>query len=148
MGVYSVDANLNFPIARPQVLVIWIIIGTITSQFQKFQNQTSEVKYSKIISNSFILVAVLLVLPSIFINNQVYKSLKGQMFLYILINQYNLPLSQVDNIVPEIPNITVTTIPINSVKARYYVKAKKYDKALYLIDKGLKQIHIYIIAKY
>ena len=40
-------------------------------------------------------------------------------------NQYNLALNNVDNIVPNIPNITVTTIPINSVKARYYVKAKK-----------------------
>ena len=31
-------------------------------------------------------------------------------------NQYNLPLNQVESIVPDIPNITVTTIPINSVK--------------------------------
>ena len=85
-------------------------------------------------------MATLLVLPSIFINNKVYKSLKGQMILLqdFNSNQYNLPLNQVDNIVPEMPNITVTTIPINSVKARYYVKAKKYDKALDLIDKGTK----------
>ena len=40
--------------------------------------------------------------------------------------------------VPDIPNITVTTIPINSVKARYYVNAKKYDKALALLDNGTK----------
>ena len=141
LGVYSVDANLNFPIARPQVLVIWtLILGIITSQYQKFQNQNIKVKHSKIISNSFIITATLLVLPSIFINNQVYKSLKGQMFLLqdFNTNQYNLPLNKVDNIVPETPNITVTTIPINSVKARYYVKAKKYDKALDLIDKGTK----------
>ena len=39
---------------------------------------------------------------------------------------------------PDIPNITVTTIPINSVKARYYVNAKKYDKALALLEKGTK----------
>jgi tetratricopeptide (TPR) repeat protein len=51
-------------------------------------------------------------------------------------NNYNVPLNQVDNIVPDMPNITVTTIPINSVKARYYVNAKKYDKALALLDKG------------
>ena len=39
-------------------------------------------------------------------------------------NQYNLTLNQVENITPNIPNITVTTIPINSVKARYFVKIK------------------------
>jgi len=53
-------------------------------------------------------------------------------------NQFNLPLNQVDVVVPEIPNITVTTIPINSVKARYYVNAKQYDKALALLDNGTK----------
>ena len=51
-------------------------------------------------------------------------------------NQYNLPINRVDNIVPDIPNITVTTIPINSVKARYYVNAKKYDKAIALLNQG------------
>ena len=51
-------------------------------------------------------------------------------------NNYNVSLNQLDNIVPDIPNVTVTTIPINSVKARYYVNAKKYDKALELLNKG------------
>ena len=53
-------------------------------------------------------------------------------------NKYNLALNKVDNIVPDIPNITVTTIPINSVKARYYFNAKKYKKALSLIEEGTK----------
>ena len=51
-------------------------------------------------------------------------------------NQFNVPLTEVEKIVPNIPNITVTTIPINSVKARYYVNAKQYDKALALLNKG------------
>ena len=34
------------------------------------------------------------------------------------------------------PNITVTTIPLKSVKARYYFNAKKYDKALSLLSEG------------
>ena len=53
-------------------------------------------------------------------------------------NQFNLPLNQVDNVVPDIPNITVTTIPIKSVKARYYVNAKKYEKAMALLEEGTK----------
>ena len=78
LAIYSVDANLNFPIARPQVLVIWtLIIGLITSRYQIFYNKNSKVKQNKIISNSFIFIAAILVLPSIYINNQVYKSLKG-----------------------------------------------------------------------
>ena len=36
LGVYSVDANLNFPIARPQVLVVWtMIMAMINFYYQK-----------------------------------------------------------------------------------------------------------------
>ena len=139
LGVYSIDANLNFPIARPQVLVVWaLILALISGFYQKQQNKTLKLKPSVKLSFVFLALALLLNLPSIYINNTVYKSLKGQMFLLqdFNSNNYNVPLNQVDNIVPDIPNITVTTIPINSVKARYYVNAKKYDKALALLDKG------------
>jgi O-antigen ligase len=139
LGVYSIDANLNFPIARPQVLVIWaLIIALITGFYQKEQNKKVKLKTNAKLNTGFLALAVLLNLPSIYINNTVYKSLKGQMFLLqdFNSNNYNVPLNQVDNIVPDTPNITVTTIPINSVKARYYVNAKKYDKALTLLEKG------------
>ena len=139
LGVYSVDANLNFPIARPQVLVVWtLIIALITGFYQKEQNKIVKLRPNAKLSVGFLALSLILSLPSIYLNNTVYKSLKGQMFLLqdFNSNNYNIPLNQVDNIVPNIPNITVTTIPINSVKARYYVKAKKYGKALSLLDKG------------
>ena len=139
LGVYSVDANLNFPIARPQVLVVWtLIIALISGFYQKEQNKSLKLSPNVKLSTGFLALCLLLTLPSIYINNTVYKSLKGQMFLLqdFNSNNYNVPLNQVDNIVPDLPNITVTTIPINSVKARYYVNSKKYDKALTLLDKG------------
>ncbi len=139
LGVYSIDANLNFPIARPQVLVVWTaIIAIIMIYFQKYKAQTKKFKENKKLNTLFIVLALIFLIPSLYVTNSVYKSLKGQMFLLqdFNSNQYNLPLNQVDKIVPSIPNITVTTIPINSVKARYYANAKKYDKALALLDKG------------
>ena len=139
LGVYSVDANLNFPIARPQVLVVWtLIMGLIVVYYQKYKNQSLKLKSNKRLNSSFLFLAFLLVLPSIYVSNKVYGSLKGQMFLLqdFNSNQFNLPLNQVDNVVPDIPNITVTTIPISSVKARYYLNAKKYDKALALVEEG------------
>ena len=141
LGVYFVDANLNFPIARPQLLVIWaLIMALINLYYLKYQNKRLKIIPNKKLNFSFLVLSILLVVPSIYVTNKVYKSLKGQMFLLqdFNSNQFNIPLSQVDNFVPDIPNITVTTIPINSVKARYYVNAKKYDKALKLIEKGTK----------
>jgi tetratricopeptide (TPR) repeat protein len=139
LGVYSVDANLNFPIARPQVLVVWTaIMGLILTYYQKYKGATDSIKTKPILTPVFLSVAFLCLLPSLYVTNKVYKSLKGQMFLLqdFNSNNYNVPLNQVDNIVPDMPNITVTTIPINSVKARYYVNVKKYDKALALLDRG------------
>ena len=139
LGVYSVDANLNFPIARPQVLVVWtVIMGLILTYYQNYKGATDSIKIKPILTPVFLSLAFLCLLPSLYVTNKVYESLKGQMFLLqdFNSNNYNVPLNQIDNIVPDMPNITVTTIPINSVKARYYVNAKKYDKALALLDQG------------
>ncbi len=141
LGVYFVDANLNFPIARPQVLVVWATIMSLLMGYYEKNRIYFKNEYKKTAANKlFIAIGILIVLPSLYVTNQVYKSLKGQMFLLqdFNTNSYNLALNKVDNIVPDIPNITVTTIPINSVKARYYFNAKKYKKALSLIEKGTK----------
>ena len=141
LGVYGIDANLNFPIARPQVLVVWaLIIALITSYYNKEGNKRDKRNSSLQLNTYFLVLAILLALPTIYINNSVFNSLKGQMILLqdFNSNQFNLPINQVENVVPNIPNITVTTIPINSVKARYFVNAKKYDKAMTLLDKGTR----------
>ena len=44
-------------------------------------------------------------------------------------DKFNIPLSKIE-LIPSIPNVTVTTIPIDAIKARYYFNYKKYDKAL------------------
>ena len=46
-------------------------------------------------------------------------------------------MDKIDHITPDLPNITVTTIPMKSIKARYYFNAKKYDKALALLNEGI-----------
>ncbi len=139
LAIYSVDANLNFPIARPQVLVVWaIIIALINFYYKKnFKSQKNLSKRSLQIY-SFLGIGLISLVPSVYVTNSVYKSLKGQMFLLqdFNSNQFNVPINQVDNIVPDIPNISVTTLPLNSVKARYYLNAKKYDKAISLVENG------------
>jgi len=140
LGVYSVDANLNFPIARPQVLVVWtLILALITIFFVKSEKNT-KTPYANT-HYLFYFIGGMIIIPSLYITNQVYKSHKGQMILLqdFNSNSYSLALNQVDNIVPEIPNISVTTLPISSMKARYYVNSNQYDKALALLSKGEKE---------
>ena len=141
LGVYSVDANLNFPIARPQVLVVWtMIIAMINFYYRKHLQSIQPINSKPVLNYCFLGIALLSIAPSIYVTNSVYESLKGQMFLLqdFNSNQFNVPMNQIDILVPEIPNITVTTIPINSIKARYYFNAGKYDKAIALLEQGTK----------
>ena len=135
LGIYSVDSSLNFPIVRPQVLIVWTFLLAIIEL-------NAPKKELKILNNKHYLIYLifLLLIPTLYLNNSVYNSLKGQTFLLqdFNSNQFNVPLNQVETIVPDIPNITVTTIPISSIKARYYINAKQYDKALALLDIGTK----------
>ena len=141
LGVYSIDSSLNFPIARPHVLVIWTLILALVNEYyaQYFKPFDRKTIKSSVYRYGIILI-ILLLIPSIYVTNSVYNSLKGQMFLLqdFNSNQFNVPMNRIDNLVPEIPNITVTTIPINSIKARYYFNAKKYDKAIALLEQGTK----------
>ena len=135
LGIYSVDASLNFPIARPQVLVVWTLILALIGFYYYEEKEKQPLNG---ISRGFLWISFFLLLPSLYISNSVYKSLQGQMYLLsdFNANKYSVAMNAIDNIVPEIPNITVTTIPLKSVKARYYLNAKKYDQALALLEEG------------
>ena len=138
LSVYLIDANLNFPIARPQVLIIWsLIMGLILFYYnanQKKKNLKQKLFLRKIVYSILLAIG----LPSIFISYKVYGSLKNQMYLLrdFNSNQYNTTIPQLEAMDMEIPNVTVTTIPLKSIKARYYLKNKQYDKALAVLDQG------------
>jgi len=138
LGVYLVDANLNFPIARPQVLAPWALtMALICYYYLQARKPKTPAKVSKAIS-LFPLTAIILMLPSISITHSTYESHKGQMFLLRDFNssKFTVAMDKVDHITPDIPNITVTALPMKSIKARYYFENKKYDKALSLLNEG------------
>ena len=137
LAVYTVDANLNFPIARPQVLAPWALVMALITHYHQtifhLSSSTAELKKGrKLAYNSFLFLVVVLLIASVQITNSTYKSLKAQMLILkdFNSNKYNLPLNQIETFIPPLPNITVTTIPMNAIKARYYFHYKKYEKAL------------------
>ena len=140
LAVYFIDANLNFPIARPQVLAPWALTMALIVYYYNQATTKVVLKRKKTISsNIFPLIGILFMIPSIFITNTTYQSLKGQLFLLRDFNtsKYSIPINKIDNITPDMPNITVTTIPMKTIKARYYINANKLDKALDLLNEGI-----------
>ena len=137
LGIYLIDANLNFPVARPQVLsTLTLILAIIVISYTKIREQ----KNIKIqgFGIGLPIIGILVFIPSVSITNTTYNSLKAQMLILqdFNSNKYNLPLNQIENFIPPLPNITVTTIPMDAIKARYYYHYKKYDKALALAEKA------------
>ena len=139
LGVYGIDANLNFPIARPQVLAPWALTMALLI-FHYRQIKKIEVSAKKASRFSFFPFFLLIIMaPSIYITNVNYKSLIGQLTLLrdFNSNQYNVSLDKIDNITPWLPNITVTTIPMQAIKARYYLYYKRYEKAIPMLKEGI-----------
>ena len=138
IGAYLVDANLNFPIARPQELAPWAIsIALINYYYVKARESDNKLinKNNKryellkwIMPISILLISV----PGTYMNFLTYKSQIKQMLILSDFNtdQYNIPLDQIETHIPSFPNVTVTTIPMDAIKARYYFNYQKYDKAL------------------
>ena len=144
LGVYSIDANLNFPIARPQVLAPWaMVMALITFYYIKTKTpKEEEIQLSPSwVSYVFGILGILIFVPTLMNTNTVYKSHQAQMTILrdFNSNQYNIPLNQIESFVPTTPNITVTTIPMNAIKARYYFHYKKYDQALNQLQKAREQ---------
>ena len=139
LGVYFIDANLNFPIARPQVLAPWALTMALLSFYYYQINDQNRMKSLSRLNLIYPIILIVLMLFSSKITYSTYQSLKGQMFLLrdFNSNKYSITMDKIDNITPDLPNITVTTIPMKSIKARYYFNAKKYDKAIELLNEGI-----------
>ena len=62
LGVYSIDANLNFPIARPQVLVVWaLIMALINFYYTSEQLSKKPIASKPLLNYSFLGIALLTV---------------------------------------------------------------------------------------
>jgi len=135
LGVYLIDANLNFPIARPQELAPWALTMALINFYFIKSRQDQELLNKKpvsIIKMAFPIGSLLFLIPSLSITHQTYSSQVSQMVILADFNtdKYNIPLNQIESYIPSFPNVTVTTIPMDAIKARYYFHYKKYDKAL------------------
>ena len=132
LGVYFIDANLNFPIARPQTNIIWALSMSLICYYYSKTNKLKSLKKNDKKIKLIYYIMLLICIPSIFISVKVYESLKNQMILLndFNTNKYNAKMGEIEAMDISIPNVTVTTIPLKSIKARYYLNNKQYDKAL------------------
>ena len=150
LGVYFIDANLNFPIARPQTNIMWALSMSLICYYFSHTNKIEVLKqnYQKIKLIYYMMLAICI--PSIFISVKVYESSKNQMILLndFNTNKYNVKIEQLEAMDMSIPNVSVTTIPLKSLKARYYLITSNMKKLFKILIIQIIQIHIYFLTEY
>lgn len=138
--VYVIDASFNFPIARPIMQIMWVLVLAFAVYlYIETKREALEAKQTKVSPKALILLLFVVSLPLFFVAYQTNLSLRGQQVLLGEYNRgtFNHPLSQVDHVVPNIPNISVTTLPIVAMKGRYYAQHGQDEKALEMYRAGI-----------
>ena len=135
---YFVDAFLNFPTERTSMqTMLTLTAGLLFAPayfLKKEDQQVNPLKSSAIV---YVLLGLGLVGGSIYINNQVFTSLKVQKFVMGEIDtDPKMELSEVENAFPAYPNLSTSTLPIKALIARYEFRDKHYDVALKLLKES------------
>ncbi len=133
---YFFDALLNFPTERTSMQTMLTLTAALLfapSYLLSAQNKELAKKWRSLPTLYFI-TGILLLGGAIFINNQVYESLKVQKFVMGEIDSDpKMPLDEVKNAFPMFPNLSTSTLPIKALVARYYFRDKKYEESMKLL---------------
>ncbi|MBK78245.1 MAG: hypothetical protein CMC88_03960 [Flavobacteriaceae bacterium] len=133
--IYLLDASLNFPIARPISQLSLILFFALIINL----NQLNKIHLTNFkIPQNIILIFLLFSSPlAIYSSYKNFISLKDQ---YILFSDYNgdtkiLTTKNIHLAQETFPSLTATVLPINELKANYFIQEGKHQKAIELLGK-------------
>ncbi len=129
---YFVDAFLNFPTERTSMqTMLTVSAALVFAPFSFIQFKNKEFNN---LPKLFLVFAACIIIPSIYINTQVYQSLKVQKYVMGEIDaDPKMALDEVKDAFPHFPNLSTSTLPIKALIARYYYRDKMYDQSLALL---------------
>jgi O-antigen ligase len=139
VACYFIDAFLNFPTERTSMqTMLTISVALLFAPAYLIQmDPTKKLKQFKFILPAYIIIGFLLIGGSIFINNQVYESLKVQKYVMGEIDaDPKMALDEVKSAFPMFPNLSTSTLPIKALVARYYFRDKMYDESMRLLNES------------
>ena len=133
---YFFDALLNFPTERTsmQTMLTFSAALLLAPSYLIQKDSNKKIKQFKFVLPTYIIIGFLLIGGSIFINNQVYESLKVQKYVMGEIDaDPKMALDEVKDAFPMFPNLSTSTLPIKALVARYYFRDKMYDESMRLL---------------
>lgn len=131
---YAVDAFLNFPAERTAMQSILAIAAALICIPISYQQENVNVRKS--LMGVFFSVALIGIIPSIYVHKLTYDSLKIQKFVMGEVNADPVMKTEDVEKLPSIPDMSSSTLPLKAMIARYYIRDKKYDEALALLKES------------
>lgn len=131
---YAVDAFLNFPAERTAMQSILAIAAALICIPISYEQENVNVRKS--LMGVFFSVALIGIIPSIYVHKLTYDSLKIQKFVMGEVNTDPVMKTEDVEKLPSIPNMSSSTLPLKAMIARYYIRDKNYDKALALLKES------------
>jgi O-antigen ligase len=139
---YAVDAFLNFPAERTAMQSILAIAAALICIPISYQQENENVRTS--LMGVFFSVMLIGIMPSIYVHKLTYDSLKIQKFVMGEVNADPVMKTEDVEKLPSIPDMSSSTLPLKAMIARYYIRDKKYDEALALLQESDKvNPHLY-----
>ena len=90
------------------------------------------------IKRLILLIACIISFFSVYVSFSVFKGMIDQTIVDIDLSKKmnSIEYNDIENLFSTFPNVSVTTIPLNSYKAFYYYNYKNYDKALSILEES------------
>ena len=125
------NSMINFPIHRTQEYIPFIICCSFIFSKRDFNEQNKK-------SNLLTILLVLLI-PSVLIANNEYRSLKVQ---EILLNDYanntfSLDIKEIEKIDYKLPNLSSNSVPVSTYLSRYYFNENLFNESIKLLNYSL-----------
>lgn len=141
MLVYFIDANLNFPLARPiNQIPLLFIVGYVLKDQLFCKTMTEFNKSFSLLASSLIVWGLIFTQPFVLYSHyRVHNSFIQQRKLLKDFNALDfseIP-EDIDDYEDNYPNVGVTTIPLKVLKGMYFAKSSP-DKAIALAKASIK----------
>ncbi|MEY2760383.1 MAG: hypothetical protein RLZZ96_283 [Bacteroidota bacterium] len=128
---YGVDALLNFPAERTAMqsmlsLAAALVLIPLNKSARSFTAMPL----------AYVLLGVALLVPSIYVANETFESLKIQKFVMGEVNS-DPKMATIDvEKLPDMPNLSSSTLPMKAMLSRYYIRDKRWEDALRVLNES------------